>query len=685
MSAPTDLSALPDNADDLEDDLFGELIDIRTNLGQVAGTVYGGMHQHRHQTVIETKFLNDLVSRHQLTTAYVEHVARVFAPRSYRSGEVVLERAEAARLVTEKPWTVLLGARNSGLRTAAVALLHESSHAGRRFEEILIDEEGERPFTGGDLPAEKGVIYLLRLPDQPERVSPDLARHLHMHAAHLATIGAHLLVATTVEVWRAAGGGGAAPVIEVSAPAPTEVVRQECASLEVDATTVIGHPVVVRMLADAGPTDAVRLARIIVAAVRKDPSADLESLVREVQGAYGDWDDELARWFADEKKGLRVRLFLVAAAILEGERASAVLSTLNSLGRHLGDLPVARPDGLAEAGLRTLVDAIGAEIVDGRLRFRRANYASAVLTFIHSDRSASFRRRLWEWAVDLPLQRRGQKQNGVAERIISRLVAMVLRSRDTRPLVRLDRWTGRSDLQPYVVQALTSTAVSDEVGADVRALLYRWSRSGASEQSLCTIAEVCSGELAELYPRVSLTRLGHLAARESMPVRRAVVAAVVLLWSRPRQRRRIIEAIISWLTEGSGARAETAWESLTALGRTEMHPVVHATRDAATREALVHAAVRLLDRPDPGALVSPFGAGLLDAALGSGEQEELIVNFIRDVVRHGDGGSRRLVRITKAAFEWQPVIADEVAPARRDLRDRLGEILHRVDPLTTEG
>ncbi|MGA3540448.1 hypothetical protein ACK8GE_14285, partial [Micromonosporaceae bacterium DT194] len=510
----------------------------------------------------------------------------------------------------------------------------------------------------------------------------DLARRLHVHGTHLATIDAHLLVVTTPDVWQIAGGGRPTTFIEVSPPATADVARQECADAGAKAAQVIEHTAIVQVLEKAAVADAARLARIVVTAVRRNPEAQLENLVQEVQGAYRNWDDELARWFNDEKNGLRARLFLVAAAMLEGEQAATILSTANALGKRLGDLPTAHPDGLAEAGLRTLTKVINAEIVDTRLRFRRAYYASAVLSFIHVDRSAAFRKGLWEWAIDLPL---AERRGTAAERVVEMLVAMVLRHGDTRPLVRLVGWTGRSDLRPYVVQALTSTAVSDEVGVEVRALLYRWSRSSASdEHSLCTIAEVCSGELAELYPRVSLTRLGHLATRESVPVREAVVSATLRLWERPRLRRRVLDALIIWLGDDSDARTETAWQALTALASTDVHPVSYAAVEITTRRALTRAAARLFDRPGRVDLTSPFGASLLDAALRSADQENLVTDLLRDVVSCGDGGSKRLVRISRLAFEWQPVNADEMRPAHRDLRDRLCEALHQADPLSAE-
>ncbi|BCL13270.1 hypothetical protein [Micromonospora sagamiensis] len=669
--------------DRLEDDLYPEPTAIGINVGQVVsgGTVHGGVHQ----TFVENKLINEAIRRHHLLRAYVDQVVQSLAPRSYRLSsqdqDLSLDRAAAARLVGDQPWVVVLGPANSGLRTAAVALLHEASQAGRRLEEILIDEERGRPFAAVDLPAERGLTYLLCLPDQRERVSPDLGRRLQAHAAHLATLDAHLVVVATPGVWGAVGSVGTVSVLQVTPPDLPEVVRRECAVHAVDASSIVGHPTISEVLARATVTDAMRLAGIIVTAVRNHPDHDVPKLVEEVCGAYGDWDDVLAAWFS-AARSIRHRLFLVAAALLEGEPPAEVLDAVNSLGQTLGDLPSVRSDGLAEVGLRALMSEINAEVVDGRLRFERANYATAVLTFLHGDRSAWFHRKLWEWAMDLPLRRNDHRQTRLAERIVGNLVAIVLRSRDTRPLVWLNRWTGKPYLRPHVVQALTATAMSDEVGADVRSLLYRWSRAErASDQSLCTIAEVCSGELARLYPRVSLTRLGHIAHRGSPVVREAIVTAVRRLWEIPRLRPRIVEVVTTWTEGEAGGRAETAWRVFAALARSEAHPVLMAWQDGPLRAGLVGAVARLFDRAEADVTHAELGESLLDAALLSEENRERIVEFLGDVVRRGDGGTRRLVRLSKLAFTWQPVDGDVTNPDRREVRDHVVESLHQVDPL----
>ncbi|WP_329008577.1 hypothetical protein OG271_22625 [Micromonospora rifamycinica] len=680
--SPEETVALADD-DRIEEALYPEALS-GINVGQMVtgGTVHGGVHQ----TFVENKLINEAIRRHHLLRAYVEQVVQSLAPRRYhlpsQEQDLTLDRAAAARLVGSQPWVVVLGPANSGLRTAAVALLYESSQAERRLEEILIDEERGRPFAASELPAERGVTYLLCLPDQRERVIPDLRRRLQAYAAHLATLEANLVVTATPAVWAAAGGGGTVSILQVPPPDLAEVVRRECAVHDVDASSIVGNPTICDLLTGATVTDAMRLTGIIVTARRSHPERDATKLVEEVCGAYGDWDDVLADWFG-AVSSVRQRLFLVAAALLEGEPPAEVLDVVHSLGQTLGDLSSDRSDGLAETGLRALMSEIKAQVVNGELRFERANYGTAVLTFLHSDRSAHFHKKLWKWAMDLPLRRNDHRQTRLAERVVGNLVTIVLRSRDTRPLVWLSHWAGRPNLRPHVVQALTATAMSDEVGADVRSLLYRWSRlERASDQSLCAIAEVCSGELAQLYPRVSLTRLSHIAHRDSPVVRDAIVTAMSRLWEIPRLRRRIVDVVTNWSEGEPGGRTETAWVVFAALARSEAHPVLVTWHDESSRTGLVGLVARLFDQAEVDEARAEFGESLLDAALLSEASRIRIVEFLEDVVRHGDGGTRRLVRLSKLTFAWQPVGRDMASPDRRDVRDHVVERLHQVDPLT---
>ena len=130
-----------------------------TNYGQYAGVNYGGMHNHRH----ETRLISRLIVAQKLDRSRIGEVLERFAPRTYQPpARPPMDRAGAAALLDASPLVVVVGKPGSGVGIAAEALLKESSEQGRRLERIRIDEEQTGRFTAADLPAERGVVYLLR-------------------------------------------------------------------------------------------------------------------------------------------------------------------------------------------------------------------------------------------------------------------------------------------------------------------------------------------------------------------------------------------------------------------------------------------------------------------------------------------------------------------------------------------
>ncbi|MEU7713269.1 hypothetical protein ACGF5H_27920 [Micromonospora chalcea] len=648
-----------------------------TNYGQYARVNYGGMHTHRH----ETRLLSRLIVAQRLDRGRIEEVLERFAPRTYRpSTGPELDRAGAAALLARSPFVVVVGEHGSGVGTAAEALLKEPSEQGRRLERIRIDEEQTGRFTGADLPAERGVIYLLRLPRQPNLIGPHVAEEIRGHAAALSELDAHLLVTTTSDVWRAAGGFGGPHVLDAIPPSGAEVLRHHPFSKAVDVNAVLAHPKVADLLDRASVADAARFAWILedAAGARTDISAD--ELVTDALGAYRGWREILGSWFDDKQNGLRERLFLTAAAMLEGRPAHQILDVLDELGKKVSGLPGYRAEGLAAAGLHALKEAVDADIQDGLLRFRKPGYAEATLSFLFGDRETRFRTGLWNWAVGLAVGGSRQEAQDLGNQVAEMMVKIVLRHHDPAPLYELKRWADEEHLHDVVIRALTATAISEEVGPQVRAQLYDWASTDSTDAKLQrVIARVCAGDMAELYPRISLTRLMHLAGRRDHTVREEVVTAVENLWRHPQLRDRTLRAVTTWMSDPS--RRGTAWRIVCRLAASEVHPLTVATKQDGTRRDLVRAFGEVLTDPEMLATTDEFGIATLTNALSSDVDRERTGRFFVDVVQHSSGGSKRIVRLQRLLYTWQPSAEDVDHPDRRDLRDHIGEALAHVDPL----
>lgn len=652
--------------------------DVTTqNFGQLAGINYGGMHMHHH----EIRLLNKLVKAQQLNRGRIEEVMSRFAPREYRRHEgAILDRAGAARLLADLPYLVLLGAPGSGVGTAAEALLKEFSEQGKRLEQIRIDEEQTERFSGADLPARRRTVYLLRLPGAQKRVEPHLAKEIQGHATRLRELDAHLVVAGTWDVWQAAGGFRGPNVLDVAPPAGLEVLRRHPVPSTVDIEGVIADPRVQDLLLPASVEDSARFAQIIDEAARHRGDLTTDDLVTQALGAYRGWEDVLETWFDDKSHTLRARLFLTAAAMLEGQPAHRVLNVLDGLHKQLGGTISSLSDGLASAGLRALTKEVGAEREREQLWFTRAGYAEATLSFLHSDRETRFREGLWQWAVGLPLGRDRQEAQSVGGQVAEMMVKIVLRHQDPLPLYALKQWANQENLHEVVVEALTAAAVSEEVGSPVRAQLLSWASAETTDpQFQRVIARVAAREMADLYPRMALTRLGHLAARHNPAVRTEVVTAVEKLWQRPHLRAGTIRALSGWVADP--ARRDTAWWALGRLARSEVHPLTVAEEQDGTRRDLIAAVAEAVIDPEMSSRIEELFMATLDATLRATAERDIIVQFFADIVQFSSGGSTRVAVLQWLLFSWQPTADDAAHPERRDLRARVAEALSTVDPL----
>ncbi|WP_433831191.1 hypothetical protein ACQP2E_12845 [Actinoplanes sp. CA-015351] len=651
---------------------------LLTNYGQYASVNYGGMHTYQQ----ETRLLNRLIVAQRLDRGRIKEVLERLVPRTYRSSTGTnLDRTDAAALLAASPFVVVAGKEGSGAGTAAEALLKEFSEAGRRLERIHIDEEQTGRFTGVDLPAEREVVYLLRLPRHPGLIGPHLADEIRGHAAALADLDAHLIVTTTPDVWQAAGGFVGPYYLEAIPPSGPDVLRHHPFGKAFNVDAVLAHPTVAELLDRGSVADAARFARILEEASGAGEEITVDELVTDALGAYRGWREVLGSWFNDKQNGLRERLFLTAAAMLEGRPAHQVLDLIDGLGKRVNGTPGYRPEGLAAAGLHALKKAIDADENDTLLRFNKPGYAEAALSFLYGDRETRFRTELWNWAVGLPVGRSRQAAQDLGNQIVEMMVKIVLKHNDAAPLYELKRWADEEHLHDVVLRALTATAISDEVGPKVRAQLYDWASTDSTDVKLqWVIARVCAGEMAEAYPRYSLTRLGHLANRRDSSVREEVIKAVEQLWTRPQLRDRTIKSVTAWMG-GEPSRRETAWRIAGKLAASEVHPLAVVAEQNGTYGDLVRAFSEALTDQDLLGMAEDFGVATLTSALSSDADRALTTRFFVEVVQHSSGESKRVVRLQRILYTWQPSGEDAAHPDRRELRDHLSELLALADPI----
>ncbi|MFI6758927.1 hypothetical protein ACIBF5_07255 [Micromonospora sp. NPDC050417] len=672
--------------------------------GQVAGVVYGGLHQH----------FDRVRDYHELTEQHVHDLLGTFVEPGYRQadGERLIS-ADATRLLLRDSGVVLVGEAGTGRRTAALRLLNGT---GRTLREIrAFDPARDEQLGITALPMHPEVAYLLELPERAEQVHTGFARDLAAYVQALATRGSYVVVIAIEEVWSQLTPASDGLVLQVGIPPAPNVLDSQLRRLlpHLNLAWLPGTPTVAGLLATATPAEAVRLARlasdIVGTFVRPcldelhgpdQPAA--KDLLEALVSAFHNWEAELHAWFG-QHPAPRPRLFLIAAAVLTGSTPGRVLQAAEQLGNRLGDN---QPLGLAEAGVRTLLDEVGAELDPaGRVRFRRPRYGDAVLDFVITDRTEQLERELWRWVARLPLDG-SRVDRTVAIGIAELVLQTALRRRSPEILAMVTPvWARRPELRLPLVEILELAALSPEIGSAIRRRLYRWSVAQNHPSVLATVARVCGGGFADFYVEQALVRLGQLARWGQSEVDEAVLTALSSIWGRPVLRTAVLLRLARWLADPPGPRVALAGRALELLGQPPVVGVpdqlvapvpdpigripddrvdrVLATVDHESPELLEALGTAIGRAAVVGADI-PSGIAVLlrrwcDAAAGDASRTELVTRLLAHGVAGGPAAGRRVARIRGLLHGWQPPATDHERPEHAALREHLLKELYRVD------
>lgn len=713
----------------------GPGVTVAHNDGQVAHTVYGGLHQ----------YVQRVRDYHELSDDYVRDRLDGFVEPGYHDAVgVPLDSHAALRLMRHHGGVVLVGAPGTGRYTAALRLLHAT---GAQLREIrpTFDPGRAEQLTIAELPVAAGFAYLLELPEQAHHIQYGFARDLGGYCDSLARRGSSIAVVATDTTWAQLGALRDGPVLRVGTPPAGQVLdrrlRRLCPGL--DLRWLVDEPQISELLTGAPPAEAVRLAQLAAdvltssgaltgtgalagtgAGITADSPLGKE-VVSALLSAYHNWEAELTTWFHRHAES-RQRAFLVATAALEGSNAGQVLGAAEALDLRLTGGQ--EPAGLRHAGARALVADVGAVFEDGtNVRFRRARYAQAVIDFVITDRADTFQRELWHWVCELPLRgggAGGRVDRRLAARSAELVLSTALRRRTPEILSQVTAaWSHRSDLRAALVHVLGIAALSPEIGAAVRQRLYRWAQLRGRRKVLVTVAEVCGGQLADFYVDQALTRLGHLARHGLVEVDEAVLAALRSLWRRPALRQPVLLRLAAWLAGDHPQSAALAAVALDLLGQSDapapqrvdvdsgqlagddpdrtaapadarppdqiLAQIVEAT--AATQDDIAVALGRALDRAQlPAALPTLLHRWFDDAATDP-DLVDTLTHVLGRTVTAGPAAARRVARLRALLAAW-PAAGDESggpdrfdglnASRRAALRRHLIHQLHRADPMT---
>ncbi len=643
------------DVEELEEQL--PLLNAPNNAGQLALINYGGQHQHI------TKQVKGLRDAYALTADYVSRTLESLVEREFRTaGGQLVDSARAEWLLRAHHILVLVGKAGTGRRTAAIGVL---GRLGLPLQEIPAWDPGQPgQFTVSDLPAAAGEGYLFRHPNG-ESAAPEFRDQLQSYVGELRRRRSHLVLVVTPTEWQAIGAATTENVLSVVPPPPGKILVAEVRARagHHDLQPVLDDERVSGLIGQATPRDVIRLADLVLATA---DMPDREQAVLDVIGAFKEWSEVLTRWF-EEHQAARDRIFLLAAAVLEEAPARLVLRYAEQLGEEFEGTRTGRYD-IASAGIRELADRISAEVTaaDHRLRFKRHAYGTAVLDFFLADRSDTFRIILRNWFAKAPGDRRSPEQVLVAEAVAAAVLGIMIRHRHLwflNPVI--NAWASNPGLRPALVTLLTGAALSPEVGSQTRQRLNQWAGRSSSPSICQIVAEVCSGDLADVYPQVALTRINNLAIRGvSVTTAEAVALAVLRLWERPALRRDVMGRVLAWLTEPDSPAFAVATVVLAALGPDGIWAAHEHRLD--TGPALR----ALLQRPGgPPEELRDTLYGWLDLAVADSAFADWLVGAVTDAIP-GPAPALMVTAVRVFTHEWQ---GGDAATPRGAFRERLLE------------
>ena len=533
--------------------------------------------------------------------------SKAVLPPRYEDARVILA---AHRIV------VLVDEPGSGRRTAALALLHSLLDASFRLREIETDGE---PPKAAKLPADHRHAFLLDLNDPETDVPAEEFGHalLREHVGRLDAARSYLVITVTPQIWKACAGSAAAITVFPGRPDLRQVCERHlrvAGGLD-ERIAWLDEPDIKTLLKPAGrPSDMARLAFEIASA------PDTNAGRREAVSRYTHRRRMVRELFAKNPTPAD-RAFAVAAAVLDNSPADLVLDAADKLFEKVGgSVPAA--SSLAGAPLSERLEKINAdpdeEIIS--LSNQQDDLDHAILLHVW-DQWPRCQATLLEWLAD-PLPSGVEPPRSLYEKLAGVLLRLAV-ERDPAPVMEaLRRWWIGPERREHAVRVISAAATHHRVGARVRHRLYGWAKKTGDRDLVCTVADVCGGELGRRHPHIALTRLRHIAAGRDEAVSHAVVRALTSLAAQQELTGAVAREIRRWVTGDEAARLRTgrvAFLTLAASRDSTGEPALLRTGDSFPELAASGWRAVLDERPAPpvdervAAIAGWFTAALPDA------------------------------------------------------------------------
>jgi hypothetical protein len=434
---------------------------------------------------------------------------------------------------------VVLGDPNSGRRTTALWLLRQLGLSPKEIYGLELDWDTPRV---EQLPRLESSGYVLDLTAY-ESLTGDFYADLSTYQSEVQCQLTYLIILATPGAWRP-GVASIVRALPVTPPTAHAVALSHLRAVQEDRAGWLNEAPLAQVLAErASPGEGARLAKVIALAEDSD-----EGRARAAD-EFQDWWNHLSHWFASSERDadLADRALLIATALLDGAPCAVIMDAADKLLRSVdGNLPAG--GALAGRDLEKRLLHIDAARTGDTLSLdaRRRGVDHAVLEYVWEQRP-QLRSTLLEWASDIS----GSK--GVAkdhlQRVAVALTQLAAVSDGGQVLAVLTDWIdqGSAPHHRLAVGILGTLGLDPVLGVVVRKNLYDWARQKRTSEDLArAVAEVCGGPLGQHYPRMALTRLRLLAAREDGHGADAVASALRDLAATPELRALILSDVVAW-------------------------------------------------------------------------------------------------------------------------------------------
>ncbi|GAA3749518.1 hypothetical protein HDA32_001119 [Spinactinospora alkalitolerans] len=525
-----------------------------------AGTVYGGVHSHHRyednrQTIGQQHnyFAVDLFEAGHFKSDYVEFVRETFV-------SAVPERHR--RFVSDLKATgsgAVVGEPGTGRRWAAIAALAE---LGLPIRPVQVEED--EAWSAAKLVCDSGQGYLIDLSGTGP-LTETRAQSLHSYAAKARERGSAVVIVMR-DGQSPDGGIGGARRLPVTAPRGRDVFLRHLHHLlpAADADAWLKDERVTAALDEARPASAARMARLAHEAFLADPQVGQDDWITLALSAYGNWEEELKKWFErrQSEAGIYDRVLLATVAMLEHEPADQVLI---AAARLAGELEVAPSDatGISGAGLEATVRRVGAEVgPDRTVRFTDLAYSPAVLDYLWWQHPR-VRKPLLDWSTRIP---DGGHPPTWPARIAERWLGLAERHDDFAWVTGLFiAWARSARTVDVAVAMAGNVAARPREGRAMRRTLYEIAKNPSDRALAIAAVRVCS-TYGTLDPGTALTRLKWLADLPDDKVRHEVHRTLSHFAASPEIRPQVLRELTEWANDPRRrGRHQVAREAIAAL------------------------------------------------------------------------------------------------------------------------